>query len=422
MSRRTLIAGVAAGAMALTVGGGLFAGTTDTFADPNHDLDNCGNDTGRVDACEAEYAPVNVAHRAGSGMAPEMTPAALEQVVGDNADRVEVDVQLSSDDEVVLMHDTDLKRTTDVEDVFPDRADEPTSAFTFEELQSLDAGSYFHEDFAGEQIATFAEVLDYVHEDGIGVSIELKSPELNPGLEQQVSDVIDSDDRWADLIDAGVVSFISFDQESLKRAVELQPEIPAAWLQTEVPDDDALAEVAEWTDIFGTNYRFLDAETLERIRSHGFEVNLWTLNGPEALQWAIDTEIEYLTTDFSNVLHSVLNDEDPFPEANGIEISDVDPDGDLDPEDGEHVVLTNVADEAIDVSGYFIRDAPHNLLHVGEDYVLEPGAELRIYSGPGTDTEDSYYNDLDEPILSEDGSSLALWSAQDRQLLDIFAY
>ncbi|MGH8793651.1 MAG: glycerophosphodiester phosphodiesterase family protein [Stackebrandtia sp.] len=399
--RRTLIAGAAAGALVLSVGG-----VTLAYAQGDE-----------------AYEPVHVAHRAGGGLAPEMTDAAFTSALEHNPDRIEVDVQLSSDDVPVLMHDDNLKRTTDVEEVFPGREEDPVNTFTFDELSTLDAGAYFHEDFAGERIPTFDDIMDYVHDEGVGVSIELKSPSLNPGLEQVVSDVIDSDERWNDLIENEIVSFISFDQESLKRAVELQPDIPAAWLQTDVPDDETLAEVAEWTDIFGTSYRTLQDDTLDRLRSHGFEVILWTMNSPEVLSWALENEIEYLTTDFGNVLDAVENDADPFPDANGVEVSGVETEGDLDPEEGEHVVLTNVADEAIDVSGYYVRDSPHNVLRVGDGYVLEPGAELRVYTGPGTNAEDRYYNDLPAPILfpAPGGTSLATWSA-DNLLLDVFAY
>ena len=93
----------------------------------------------------------NVAHRGASAYAPENTIAAYDKAVKMKADYIEIDVQRSKDGELVLIHDTTVDRTTDGSGKVGD--------FTFEELRSLDAGSWKGEQFAGEQIPTFDEIL-----------------------------------------------------------------------------------------------------------------------------------------------------------------------------------------------------------------------------------------------------------------------
>jgi glycerophosphoryl diester phosphodiesterase len=74
----------------------------------------------------------------------------------------------------------------------------------------------------------------------------------------------------------------------------------------------------------------------------------------------------------------------------------------------------------VDVSGWFLRDAANNILRVGEGYVLQPGAELRVHTGPGTSTADAYFNGYAVSILNNGGDSVALWSDELR-LMDVLA-
>lgn len=130
---------------------------------------------------------VCVAHRGASAYAPEHTIAAYRLALEMRADFVEQDLQLSSDGVLVCLHDTTLNRTTNVAEVFPDRAtvkpgsDKKTWLvvdFTLAELKTLDAGSWFDARFAGERIPTFAEAIDLVRADpnGAGIYPELKEP------------------------------------------------------------------------------------------------------------------------------------------------------------------------------------------------------------------------------------------------------
>lgn len=109
--------------------------------------------------------PLIIAHRGASGSAPENTLAAFRKALAEGADVIECDVRLTKDKEIVVIHDATLRRTTNGRGYVLDH--------TVEELQTLDAGAWFHRSFAGERIPTLREVLECV--DGkVGMNIEIK--------------------------------------------------------------------------------------------------------------------------------------------------------------------------------------------------------------------------------------------------------
>lgn len=120
-------------------------------------------DTGTA-ACQVRStAPTEgltvIAHRGASADAPENTLPAVSLGARTGAGFVEIDVQRSSDGELVVIHDTTLARTTDVEARYPARAPYNVADFTLEELRSLDAGSWFGAAYAGTRIPTLQNVL-----------------------------------------------------------------------------------------------------------------------------------------------------------------------------------------------------------------------------------------------------------------------
>src|SRR5699024_5766844 len=121
---------------------------------------------------------VNVAQRGDSGDAADNTMAAVEKALEMKADYMELDLQMTKDKELDAIHDTTVQRKPNGVGAVGD--------YTLEELQKLDAGSWFSDDFSGEKIPTFGEILD-TYRGKIGILIELKSPELYPGIEEKVA-------------------------------------------------------------------------------------------------------------------------------------------------------------------------------------------------------------------------------------------
>lgn len=152
-----------------------------------------------VTACAPEK--VLVAHRGASAYAPEHTLDAYRLAIEQGADFIEPDLQITRDGILIALHDLTLERTTNVEQVFPDRYREETADeagddgsddagaartvrrwyaadFTLDEIRELDAGSWFAPDFAGSRIPTLDEVIGLALDGGVGIFPETKAPEV----------------------------------------------------------------------------------------------------------------------------------------------------------------------------------------------------------------------------------------------------
>jgi glycerophosphoryl diester phosphodiesterase len=128
----------------------------------------------------------SIAHRGASAYAPEHTLAAYTLAIAQRADFVEQDLAVTKDGVLICLHDDSLERTTNVEEVFPDRGvlNPATQTrqwfavdFTLDEIRQLDAGRWFHPRFAGERVPTWTEAVETVGT-AAGLYPELKSPAL----------------------------------------------------------------------------------------------------------------------------------------------------------------------------------------------------------------------------------------------------
>ena len=129
-----------------------------------------------------------VAHRGASEDAPEHTLEAYRLAIEQGADYVEQDLQITKNGVLVCLHDLTLERTTNIEEIFPDRYREVDHAgvsekqwfvydFTLEELKRLDAGSWFHKRFSGVRIPTWQEAIQEIRGKA-GLFPEIKTPEV----------------------------------------------------------------------------------------------------------------------------------------------------------------------------------------------------------------------------------------------------
>jgi glycerophosphoinositol inositolphosphodiesterase len=138
--------------------------------------------------------PLVIGHRGASHLAPENTLVAAEQALAFGAAGIEVDLTISYDGIIFLMHDDTLRRTTNVAEVFPERAGEDASMFNFSDLQLLDAGSWFvnsdpfrtikdgyisettAESYRGEKIPSLAEIINFTRDNNLIMDIDSKGP------------------------------------------------------------------------------------------------------------------------------------------------------------------------------------------------------------------------------------------------------
>ena len=197
--------------------------------------------------------PAIIAHRGASYLAPEETRPAYLLAREMGVDYLELDLQRTKDGVLIALHDDDLSRTTNIAEVFPGRKADTVDTFTFTELQSLDAGSWFNMRFPNRARASFKNVRILRLEDVMdiaeggshkpGLYIETKSARRFPGIEKQLVEILTAR-GWIRPLAMGVsgspptervqvperVIFQSFEADSLARLKELTPQVPATLL------------------------------------------------------------------------------------------------------------------------------------------------------------------------------------------------
>ncbi|MBY6053097.1 glycerophosphodiester phosphodiesterase [Cytobacillus firmus] len=231
----------------------------------------------------------NIAHRGATGYAPENTIAGFDLAVDMKADYIEIDVQRSKDGELVVIHDTTVDRTTNGTGKVVD--------LTFDFLRSLDAGSWKGEQFAGEPIPTFEEILDRYH-GKVGILIELKAPELYPGIEEQVADALK--ERNLDKPQNEKIIIQSFNFDSMKTMDQLLPKVPIGVLTSNRADTtaEALKEFSAYADWFNPSYGIVSEELVNQVHSLGMQIGSWTVRSQEAADFLFEMEVDAIITDY----------------------------------------------------------------------------------------------------------------------------
>ena len=130
--------------------------------------------------------PLNIAHRGASGFYPENTLLAFDEAIKSKADVIELDLQLTADDIIVVFHDKTVDR------IFRTQTGQSIRSFTLEQLKKRDVGTWFKPQFAGMKIPTLEEVLDTLPEQTSFI-LELKSSEEN--LANKVISILEERNR-----------------------------------------------------------------------------------------------------------------------------------------------------------------------------------------------------------------------------------
>lgn len=225
--------------------------------------------------------PIIVAHRGYSAIAPENTIAALEAAIQAGARACEVDLRLSRDGHVVLMHDATLDRTT--------TGSGPVREATLAQLQALDAGSWKDARYAGESVPSLAQALEAVA-NRAHLVLEIKEPDIAP----IVADVITKADA------ADHVTIISFDIEACRAMRELMPEVGALWLVGGDPRPPAeLARRALRAGLQGidAHHSIADEAMAETLHIRGLSLWAWTVNDAGRARELAAMGVEAITTD-----------------------------------------------------------------------------------------------------------------------------
>ncbi len=236
-----------------------------------------------------------VAHRGFSGSAPENTLAAFQKAVEAGADAIELDVRLSADGEIVVIHDDALDRTTNGKG--------KVAAYSLLELKRLDAGSWFGTQFSGERIPTLKEVLELTKGRSL-LNIELKSG--GPGSYA----ITDLADRSLQAVQqAGMlhqVLFSSFDPSGLERIQQRNPAIPTALVLNQLwtfPRD--VTGGKSFTMLNGRK-SVVNSVNISRAHQEGIKIMVWTLNDEKEMEEFIALGVDGIITNYPDRLIALL--------------------------------------------------------------------------------------------------------------------
>lgn len=234
-----------------------------------------------------------VAHRGASAYAPEHTLDAYRLALDHRADFVEQDLAVTKDGALVCVHDLTLERTTNVEDVFPDRFVQEGAAsarrwrvhdFTLAEIKRLDAGSWFDKKFAGARIPTFQEAVDLI-KGRAGLYPELKDPafyrERGVRPESLLAEALKKnallDDRTTPVI------IQSFDEATIRQLAKELPTVPRVILveardSARLDSPDKIRAIAAWATGLGPNKGIVEMlpDVVKWAHAAGLTVTPWT--------------------------------------------------------------------------------------------------------------------------------------------------
>ncbi|MGP3978366.1 glycerophosphodiester phosphodiesterase [Streptomyces sp. 8N114] len=250
-------------------------------------------------------APVPVAHRGASGYAPENTLAAVDKAHDLGIDWVENDVQRTKDGKLIVIHDTTLSRTTNVEKRFPNRSPWKVSDFTLKEIKTLDAGSWFGSKFKGQKIPTLNEFLDRLNRNGQELLLELKSPALYPGIERETLAALRSK-GFLGLNTRNKLIIQSFDKASVKKIHQQQSQVKTGFLGT--PKTSDLKEYAKFTDQINPTYtdateKYVNAvHALKGPHNKALEVFTWTVNDAGTARKVADAGVDGIISNKPDVV------------------------------------------------------------------------------------------------------------------------
>ncbi|MDX8360111.1 MULTISPECIES: glycerophosphodiester phosphodiesterase family protein [Bacillaceae] len=230
-----------------------------------------------------------IAHRGASGYAPENTFAAFDKAVALEADYIEIDVQMTRDQELVVIHDITVDRTTNGTGNVKD--------YSLRSIKQLKAGNWFHADFKKEKVPTLGEVLDQ-YSDKIGIIIELCNPFLYPKIEQKLAAELKK--RNLEQQNSNII-IQSFYPSTLKKLHKLLPNVKKALLLHFLFHDfskQTLESYRSFIHYMNAYWTILNSSTINHLHYYNFEIFAWTINDMNTMNELAKLKIRGVVTDF----------------------------------------------------------------------------------------------------------------------------
>lgn len=264
---------------------------------------------------------LNIAHRGARSVAPENTLLSAQKGWELGADLWELDIAMTSDQDIVVIHDDTLTRTSNAAEIFPNRAPYEVHTFSLAELKSLDFGSWYlkadpfgqiaagniskedQETYKNARIPTLREALEFTKSHQWSVNVEIKDLTGKPGdsviVEKTVALI-------SELQMENRVIISSFNHSYLERVKKTGAQIAtAALVSTPAPDPIQLLDRLG-AKAYNPSLKAENAATFAALRAAGKEINVWTVNDEVTMTRLINMGVTGIITDFPQRLKVIL--------------------------------------------------------------------------------------------------------------------
>ncbi len=237
--------------------------------------------------------PLVWAHRGASGYAPENTIPAFQKAIEMKADGIELDIQLTKDDQIVVIHDEKINRTSDGKGWVKD--------YTLKELRKFNYNKKFPE-YGHVDIPTMREVFELIRPTDLTINIELKTGVFfYDHLEEKIialTKEMDMEDR---------VIYSSFNHYTIMKIKELDPNAKAGFLYM-----DGTIDMPEYGRDHGVDalhpalYNLQYPDFLKKCKEFGLDLNVWTINEKEYMKMCIEADVHAIITNYPDVCRKMI--------------------------------------------------------------------------------------------------------------------
>lgn len=219
-----------------------------------------------------------MAHRGDSVDAPENTLPAFRKAISNDADAAELDVQLTKDGTVIVLHDSSLKRTTGL--------DKKVWQVTYDQIKDLDNGSFYNPSYEFTRIPTLDQVLKACKGE-LYLNIEIKRTGHDSGIVEKTLEVI-SANHYEDNCD-----ITSFDYDTLSMVKKINSEIYTVYTTT--VGGGSLARLKD-ANAFSIEQNFVTPEFVQYMRSENKGIYVWTVDDANMMNRMIDMNVDAIIT------------------------------------------------------------------------------------------------------------------------------
>jgi len=236
----------------------------------------------------AQTSIKTIGHRGAAGLAPENTLAAIQKALELKVDRIEIDVHQTADNEVIVLHDISLERTT--------TGAGEVKKMKLAEIKQFSAGAKFGKEFQSEKVPTLSEVLALIN-GKIPLIIEIKyGNSYYPNIEKNVLAIVNQHNAKSWCI------VHSFKDEVLENIYKLDNtfilhKLFIARFFYNLKKNNYISE-------YSVNYHFVNKRLVKRVHALGKKINVWTVNEPKLIAKMKRLGVDGIITNFPNIVLS----------------------------------------------------------------------------------------------------------------------